>query len=338
MFTLLDRNMFRDSVFARDNSTCVVCSDPAQDAHHIMERRLFPDGGYYVENGVSVCGDCHLKSESTDISVDDLRRFAGITKVILPPHLYSDQVYDKWGNVILSNGMRMRGELFYDESVQKIIRKHLGLFVHLVKYPRTWHTPWSRCITEDDRVVPTMDIFAGKRVIITEKMDGENTSLYSDDTHARSVDSPTHSTRDWVKNHWSGFKYDIPVGWRVCGENLYARHSIEYNELESFFMGFSVWNDMNVCLPWDETLEWFELLGILPVPVLYDGIYDEEFTRNLENVLDFSRQEGYVIRVADGFPFGEFRNSLVKFVRKGHVSTVKHWFYGGQIENNQMRK
>ena len=36
----------RNAVFKRDANLCVICHAAASDAHHIMERRLFDDGGY----------------------------------------------------------------------------------------------------------------------------------------------------------------------------------------------------------------------------------------------------------------------------------------------------
>ena len=36
----------------------------------------------------------------------------------------------------------------------------------------------------------------GKQVIVTEKMDGENTSMYRHRIHARSIDSLPHPSRD----------------------------------------------------------------------------------------------------------------------------------------------
>lgn len=59
----MDRTQFRNQVFKRDNHKCVICSSPAEDVHHILERRLFPDGGYELGNGASVCGTCHIKCE-----------------------------------------------------------------------------------------------------------------------------------------------------------------------------------------------------------------------------------------------------------------------------------
>jgi RNA ligase len=225
---LLTRDEFRDAVFTRDGHCCVFCRRPAVDAHHIIERRLWPDGGYYLDNGVSVCGDHHIRCETTEISIDEVRRAGGITRVIVPPHLDADQIYDKWGNPVLPNGRRLKGELFNDESVQRILARGgmLRLFTDWVKYPRTYHLPWSEGIQDDDRTLESLDAFAGRRVVVTEKMDGENTSLYRDHLHARSLDGRHHPSRNWVKQFWSRLRADIPEGWRICGENLYARHSI----------------------------------------------------------------------------------------------------------------
>jgi hypothetical protein len=134
------------------------------DAHHIIERRLWPDGGYYLDNGASVCEAHHIACETTELTVEDVRIACGIRRILVPPHLYPDQPYDKWGNPVLPNGERLRGELFYDESVQKILAEGqvLGFFTSRVKYPRTHHLPWSGGITEDDRIMPSLAEFSGR--------------------------------------------------------------------------------------------------------------------------------------------------------------------------------
>ena len=90
---LLSRDDFRDQVFKRD-VTCVNCGKDGQDAHHILERRLFSDGGYYLDNGVLLCGDCHILAEETKISCETLREKAKITTVVLPEDFYDDCTYD----------------------------------------------------------------------------------------------------------------------------------------------------------------------------------------------------------------------------------------------------
>jgi hypothetical protein len=337
---LLSRDDFRESVFKRDNHTCVFCSKPAADAHHVLERRLFPDGGYYIDNGASVCEEHHLQCEMTLISVEQVREACGIQRIVLPEHFYEDRT-DKWGNGILPSGMRLRGELFQDESVQKILARGgvLDQFTWQVKYPRTHHLPWSEGMHNDDRMLKTLEHFLGKEVVVTVKKDGENTSMYSDFYHARSIDGRSHSSRDWVKNMWGKIRNDIPVGWRICGENLYAQHSIVYEDLLSYFYGFSIWNERNKCLSWDETLEYFALLGITPVEELYRGVFDERLIRGLYNSkTDWATCEGYVVRLAGEFDYRDFRHSVAKFVRKGHVQTSKHWMHGQRIKPNGLIK
>lgn len=346
MHKLLTRDQFREGVFVRDGNRCVLCGEAAQDAHHILERRLWPDGGYYLANGASVCGPCHLRCERTEVSVETLREACGITKPVIPPHMYRDLAYDKWGNIILANGNRLRGELFYDASVQKIMGEGrvdgipvLDLFTNRVKYPRTHHLPWSQGQTEDDRVLTDLSAFEGHRVIVTRKMDGENTTIYSDGLHARSIDGRNHASRDWVKNFWSTIAGDIPEDWRVCGENLYAKHSIGYDDLSTYFMGFSIWDERNRCLDWDATMEWFGLLGITSVPVLYDGIWNEKLIRGLyDERRDYHTHEGYVVRTADAFGYGDFRRCVAKFVRANHVAPESHHWFAQQIVPNKLKE
>jgi hypothetical protein len=330
---LLTRDEFRRAVFQRDGSTCVFCNAPAKDAHHIIERRLWSDGGYYIENGASVCEEHHIACERTDITPGEVRRRCNITTIVLPDHLYADQKYDKWGNIVLPTGLRLKGELFFDESVQKVLQTHLSEFSDTVKYPRTYHLPWSDNLNDDDKMMESTAAFVGRRVIVTEKMDGENTTMYQNYIHARSIDSASNPTRSWVKNFWATISHDIPDGWRICGENLWAKHSIKYEHLPSYFLGFSLWNEKNVCLSWDETMEWFELLSIVPVSVLYDGIYDEAIIRKLSTSEQWANSEGYVIRRADNFTYGNFRKSVGKYVRKNHIQTDQHWLQSALEKN-----
>lgn len=326
MFILLTRDSFRESVFVRDNHKCVSCGLPAKDAHHIMERRLWKDGGYYLENGVSLCSECHLLAESTELSCDRLRQLANINKYPMPEHLYTDQKYDKWGNPILDNGLRLRGELFDDESVQKIIKPVLGLFTNRIKYSRTYHLPWSKGKTKDDRAMTDLSRFANQEVVVTVKMDGENTTVYSDYIHARSIEYHPHPSRSYIKKYCSEFSYNIPEGWRICGENLYAKHSIKYNNLKNYFLVFSIWNEKNVCLGWDETIEYCKLMDLDMVPVLYRGIWNEDIIKGIYKE-DFENDpcEGYVVRLAQEFHYKEFRHCVGKFVRENHVQTHGHW-------------
>lgn len=346
MNKLLTRDAFREGVFARDNHKCVVCGAAAVDAHHVLERRLFPDGGYYLNNGVSVCEEHHLACEMTTMSVEDIRALAGITKPVMPEHLYHDTRYDKWGNVILEDGRRLRGELFHDESVQKILSKGgvLDDFVKYIKYPRTYHLPWSPGMHDDDRMMPNVDIFEGRRVVVMEKLDGENTTMYNDHIHARSVTSGGHASRDWIRAFHGRIAHSIPEDWRINVENVFAKHSIKYEGLETYAYGFAIWDEKNHRLTWDQTLEWFELLGISPCPVIYHGIYDKKVIETKYAEYKAVREEaggqieGYVIQVDESYHFSQFKNFVGKYVRKGHVLTNQHWMYGQAVVPNTLKE
>ncbi len=165
--------------------------------------------------------------------------------------------------------------------------------------------------------------------MITEKMDGENTTLYADGFHARSTDSGRHPSRDWLARYHGERGYLIPAGWRVCGENLYAQHAVAYADLPAYFLGFSVWNDTGACLCWDETLMRFAEWNIMPVRTLWRGIYSAAAVEQVSADLDIDQAEGWVMRLTSEFGLTDFSGSVVKWVRPGHVQTdAQHWSKG----------
>jgi 5-methylcytosine-specific restriction endonuclease McrA len=55
--------LWRKSVFERDNYTCVWCGkkDKTIQADHIQEFSKRPDLRFAIDNGRTLCGDCHHK-------------------------------------------------------------------------------------------------------------------------------------------------------------------------------------------------------------------------------------------------------------------------------------
>jgi len=206
-----------------------------------------------------------------------------------------------------------------------------------IKYPQTQHVWWSESLQNDDRMMPDMDMFIGKEVVVTEKMDGEQCTMYHDFIHARSVEGNYHPSRDWVRAFWGSIRHQIPEGWRICGENLYAQHSIAYQDLPTYFMGFNMWEG-NTCFSWDETLTYFEMLGITPVPVLYRGEYNEPLIKALYDDSQWDSREGYVVRLAGRIEREDWGRAVGKFVRKNHVQTDAHWMTQAVIPNGRRKE
>lgn len=217
----------------------------------------------------------------------------------------------------------------------------------LYKYPRTYHLPWSPGATNDDKILKSTSHFEGKNVVVTEKLDGENTTIAKGRIYARSIDSKDHLSRHWLKNTFGYLTSILKEDIRICGENVFAEHSISYKNLISYFYGFSIWQNTK-CLSWEETIENFFLfeyvtteyfvLNIPHVPVIYKGIWDEDLIKNIKiQQTEKGDMEGYVVRLAEAFDYTNFDRSVAKFVRAKHVQTDEHWLNKPIIKNKLVR-
>jgi len=214
-----------------------------------------------------------------------------------------------------------------------------------IKYPRTFHLFWSEGATDDDKThdeEAVEHMFGGKQVVVTEKMDGENTTIYSTgECHARSLDSGNHPSRDYIKAKAREIGcMGVPEGWRLMGENVYAKHSIVYDLLPDYFVLFGVADENNIARPWDEVEEWAEMLDIPHVPVLWKGIWNTEKVMSLypfkSKMNSKGEGEGYVVRDAGAFPMKDFTGHVAKFVRAKHVQPdAEHWMHQAVIPNKR---
>lgn len=221
----------------------------------------------------------------------------------------------------------------------------------LVKAPRTFHLPFSPGVTSDDKVLKTMDHFIGKQVVVTEKMDGENTTHTRAKTHARSIDSKAHWSRDRMRALQQDLKWKLEQPQfrnvhRICGENLVAKHSIEYKGLPSYFLCFAIWDRQNTCFSWDDMELLADELGVSLVPLLARGVYEKDGSIlqldgskiKIENLYSGvskfdGKQEGFVMRLASAFHYTHYATSVAKYVRENHVTTDTHWMFEAPTEN-----
>jgi len=191
-----------------------------------------------------------------------------------------------------------------------------------MKYQRTYHLSFSN--VEDDSKFGDFSHLEGKDIIVTEKMDGENTGITNKLVHARSLDSNNHPSRNWVKGFASNFQYLMKDEEKIFGENLYAAHSVKYESLLSYFYGFALYKG-DICSSWDDTVKYFADKNIISVPVLYRGIFNNDKIREIFNSLDLETSEGIVVRNADSFHYNDFEYNVFKAVRQNHVITDQHW-------------
>ena len=215
------------------------------------------------------------------------------------------------------------------------------------KYPKTNHFSFSKGASNDDKIATSIEKLIGVPIVISEKLDGSNTSIEADGCFARThAGAPTHKSFDMLKVLHASVKYIIEPGTQIFGEWCYARHSIEYTELPSYFLPFGVrylntdgsthrWGS------WTDVEMWAGDIGVSTVPVLYTGVVNDEYQLK-ELVESFMNQpsacggirEGVVARVAVGFNDDEFSSCVLKCVRANHVSPDNdHWKHQKIIKN-----
>jgi hypothetical protein len=198
------------------------------------------------------------------------------------------------------------------------------------KYPRTYHFPFSPGTTSDDRINHDWLSLLQHEIVVTEKLDGENTCIKRDGVYARSHAAPTRNP--WAKNMWDIWEnVKNSLGdLDVFGENLYGLHSIEYTLLNSHFYIFGM-RDGDTWLAWDEVVFYAQLLELPIVPVFQRGVLTENDVKiGIKTALTEGSKlggecEGVVCRTAQTFDNQDFSNNVLKYVRHNHVKTDEHW-------------
>lgn len=211
------------------------------------------------------------------------------------------------------------------------------------KYGRTYHFPFSPGTTSDDRINDAywQDVGRIATLIHTEKLDGENNCLNRYGVFARSHAAPTVSP--WtssLRQRWALIKDDLG-DYEIFGENLFAIHSVAYQELDEHFHVFGV-REGDQWLSWEETCFVAAAFDMMTVPVL-KTIHELPGRAEFEqDVLTLAAapsgygsvdvitgkpcsMEGIVTRNTDGYAVADFQKNVFKYVRKNHVKTDEHW-------------
>jgi len=329
---LLSRDQFREGVFKRDQFTCVVphCGAKADDAHHIIERRLWKTptehGGYFMANGASVCEYHHQYGAEACVIQPQVFRLWLNLPTVLPASFNSSKSYDKWG-----------------KELRRPTRK-------VIKYPSTPFLPNSPS-PDSEFILPTWKCFLEQPLVMTIKMDGSNVCLSHDLVAARNGSTATHPSFSLLKERWNNiYKALIPPHIQLFGEWLFAQHSIVYDAtlpLSNYFQLFSVYDqDKEMFLGWNNVCQWARLLNVPTVPVLFEGVFHNEgmLMRHVEalclETVD-TGHEGLVVRTTYPFPYGSFEGyitsngtsstsswhvaAIAKYVRYNHIQTDKDW-------------
>ncbi len=308
---ILTRDNFRMQVFARDLHVCVVpnCNRDAVDAHHIIERSLWPDEGYYVENGASLCERCHILAEKDILTPDTLRIWAGIDVALLPPKL--DRVpQTKWGVPTELPGEK-------------------------IKYPSTPYLDVSPnqddCKKDDGHgVFSNYSLWENCVVIVTAKMDGACVKLTRDKVTARNGEHANSGLFDWLKALHSDIQLQIPDGVTIFGEWLAFRHTIAYEgdlALQGSPLAIYAAFDGLHWVGWGDVVSLADRINHPTVPVIGQAEAPEGW-RIQQEIKELAEQavkmghEGVVARPVYPFLWGQFAHRVAKYVREDFTPAV----------------
>lgn len=208
------------------------------------------------------------------------------------------------------------------------------------KYPNTKYLSYSPSKDRKDKILNPIyeNNFIKRRIIITEKVDGENSCFKTNlkELYARSHSEPNkHETANYIKNIFMTKLYSnlLNENYWYYGENMFGIHSIKYTNMGSYFYIFSIYDyKRKIWLSWDKVKEESKRIAIPTVPILFDGIINntKELKIFMEKIVKKhsilgGECEGGVVRVAEEINTEDFETKIAKYVREGHVQTSKHW-------------
>ena len=219
------------------------------------------------------------------------------------------------------------------------------------KFPRTPHLAvLSDSVIRDDKVMSASEreMFLRHELVVEEKIDGANLGIsFNGEARVRCQNRGSYLQYpyegQWKKlSEWLAPKTDILFEkladrYILFGEWCYAQHSVFYNRLPDWFLGFDIFDKESLkflsCSRRDAIFRDIDISGI---PTIAKG----HFTLSkLKGILSLSRlcdkpAEGIYLR----FDQEDWLKQRAKLVRPEFIQSVgDHWTRGG-IKTNQLKQ
>lgn len=155
------------------------------------------------------------------------------------------------------------------------------------KYPRTPHLEGSR-LQPGDEDLSQIDFseIRGKHIVIEEKIDGANSAVSFDTDGGLLLQSRGHYLiggpreihydlfKQWATAHAKTFYEVLGSRYIMYGEWMYAKHSMYYDALPSYFMEFDIFDrEKEIYLDTPSRRLLTEKMPISSVPVLNEGVF-----------------------------------------------------------------
>jgi ATP-dependent RNA circularization protein (DNA/RNA ligase family) len=209
----------------------------------------------------------------------------------------------------------------------------------IFKFPSTPHLAvLGNNIVRDDKVMTENERieFLQHKLVVEEKVDGANLGISfnsSGDLRVQNrgayIQPPYYGqwkkVPEWLTTKTDRFFDLLKDQYILFGEWCYAQHSIAYDRLPDWLLGFDIFDKKNdkflSCMRRDEM---FRALGISGVPLLNIGTFSFDELRGLllTSHLGDRPAEGLYLR----FDAGDWLGQRAKLVRPEFIQTIaEHW-------------
>ncbi len=221
----------------------------------------------------------------------------------------------------------------------------------LIKFPHTPHLLWlARTPCREDKVLSPEEVrtFIDGEVIVEEKVDGTNVGFSLDEQGVLRVQSRGNYLArgshpqfqplwPWLDTRRQPLTEALRPGLILYGEWCFAVHSVRYERLPDWFLGFDVFERASGRF-WSSGRRdpWLCRLGLTAVPRLGQGRFSTEQLVSLigTSLLSAGLMEGVYLRRERG----DWLEQRAKIVRAEFVEGIdKHWS-AGALEKNALGK
>ncbi|MDA3787227.1 MAG: RNA ligase family protein [Desulfobacula sp.] len=216
-----------------------------------------------------------------------------------------------------------------------------------LKFPSTPHLAvLGENIIRVDKVLSrkNRDAFLKSRLIVEEKIDGANLGISFDGQGNLTLQNRGSILLQPYSGQWKKLAKWLPPRlenlfdhlhdqYILFGEWCFAKHSVEYNRLPDYYLGFDLFDKTSrQFLSFDWRNQMFEQMNISSVPFIKKGTFS---LQQLENLMGNSRfsdgpAEGIYLR-HDG---DNWLKQRAKIVKAKFIQTIDvHWFRKAIIPN-----
>lgn len=221
------------------------------------------------------------------------------------------------------------------------------------RFPHTSHLAWlATGHPRGDKVLAPdeVEVLLAGDVVVEEKVDGanigfstnedgevrvQNRGQYLDPAHSHGQFKPLWS---WLPSREQTLADELYPSLILFGEWCYAVHSVQYDRLPDWFLGFDIY-DRSVNGFWDKGRRdaLLAAVGLVGIPCLAEGVFSLEQLAELLSTpsrVGEDSMEGIIVRKEAG----GLTTARAKLVRPEFAQAIEEHWSRGELRRNELKQ